>query len=724
MKSKFLYVILTVTAIICLFAFSASAGYDLSADELLELDKVTSLYHCVGAGDTNNDGMISSDDARFILRLAVNLETADTALFSKCDIDEDGSVTSDDARLALRYAVGLESLPGHTLTEIVIVPPTCGTEGITVKICTTCFKLYATITVPPTEKQHITLGWTTTQEANCVNTGKAEMICINCNQVIKSVEIPATREHSGEWNYPNGKSCLDPVEKNRTCTVCGIYEEKTENPPGGHNFKWFTEKENTCTEDGYDEYRCAHCGLVSRGIVTKAHGHLFEHDIEIKQATCTEYGIVGDVCVYCEATRNEAATAALGHNYDNKHYKVTKEPDCAETGTADVICTTCGEAAVMILPTIEHTLTDGWTEVKAAGCTEDGEMSGVCRYCGPVSKTVPATGHNLTTWVNVKPATCAEPGILQGACSICGDTSATKEIPLKNHDFDTSVLYWTSGILCQENGVGHYKCKNCPAMYQKPLLQRPCNNTNGKQTRVVSEATCTNAMVIVDVCDFCGNDISGSEISSGKALGHSFDETVWTETKPASCDKNGERICECTRCDEGVKKEIIPAYGHTPGEEIETKAPSCSEYGELSLMCETCSGVISTTLIDKTAHTHKNTIITDSEAVDEDGNLIVKVRVECSVCNELISEEEPVTRIAVDTDGLNVKFDSASRLAPDGIVSFTITNPATEMFIMITWGIDGFEELSPDSNGVYSFRIPADIDATEKVTIIAVTMVA
>ncbi len=724
MKSKFLYVILAVTALICLFAVSAFAGFDLSADELLELDKVGSLYQCVDAGDANNDGVISSDDARSILRLAVGLDEADAKTFEKCDVDGDENVTSEDARLALRLSVGLDSLPNHKLQEIVIIPATCGSQGITVKICTACVRLYATITVPAAEDQHITLGWTTTQEANCSNTGKAEMVCITCNKVLKSVEIPATREHSGEWNYPNGKNCLDPVEKNRTCTVCGLYEETTENPPGGHSFKWFTEKENTCTEDGYDEYRCAHCGLVSRGIVTDAHGHLFEHNVEIKKATCTEYGIVGEKCVYCEETRNEAATEALGHNFDNKHYKVTKEPDCAETGTADVVCTVCGEADEIILPMTEHTLTEEWTEVKAAGCTEDGEMNGVCRYCGPVTKRIPATGHTLTKWVNVKPASCAEPGILQGECSVCGDTSATKEIPLKNHDFDTSVLYWTSGVLCKENGVGHYKCKNCPAEYRIPLLQRPCNNTNGKQTRVVSEATCTSPKTIVDVCDFCNQDIPGTEVTSGKALGHSFDETVWTETKPASCDKNGERICECTRCDDGIKKEVIPAYGHTPGEEIETKAPSCSEYGELSLMCETCAGVISTTPIDKTAHTHKNTIITDTEAVDEDGNLIVKCRIECSVCNELISEEEPVTRIAVDTDGLNIEFDEASELSPDGIVSFTISNPATEMFIMITWGVDGFEELFPDSDGVYSFRIPADIDATEKVTIIAVTMVA
>lgn len=723
MKSKILYVIFTMAALLCLFSVSAFAGFDLDSDQILELDKVDNLYECVSGGDANNDGVISADDARYILRLSVNLEKIDASAFMKTDVDGDGKITAQDARLALRLAVGLDKLPKHNIEEIVIVPATCATEGLTVKVCTVCIKIYATVTVPASTDKHIPSPWKTTQTADCSHTGKAEIVCLSCGEKLKEVEIPATREHSGEWIYPDGKSCLDPVAKNRTCTVCGLYEEKIENPPGGHSFKWFVEKKNTCTEDGYEIYKCSHCGLVSRGIITEAHGHLFEQNVVIKKATCTEFGIIGEQCVYCEATRNEGATNALGHKFDNQHYKVTKEPDCAQTGTADVVCTVCGESDEIILPTTEHTLTEGWTQTAAADCTNNGEMAGVCRYCGPVTKVIPAKGHTVTKWVNVTPATCASPGLQQGECSVCGDKSATKEIPVKAHVFDTSVQYWTSGVLCKENGEGYYKCKNCDAQQKIILLQRPCNNKNGKAVREVNEATCTKAKTVVDVCDFCAQDIPGTEVTTGKPLGHDFDETTWTETKPASCTANGERTCECTRCDD-VKKEVIPAYGHTPGEWQETKTPSCSEEGENSLMCSECGGVIRTEAIEKSAHTEKKTIITDSESVNEEGHLMVKCLVECEVCHEVLSEEEPVTRVAVDAQSpLSIVFDAASDLAPGGEVRFTIDNAATEMFVMITWGVDGFEILEAQ-DGEYSFTIPETISDTETVTVVAVIISA
>lgn len=63
-------------------------------------------------GDVDNDGKITSADARLALRRSVQLEDfAETsAAYYACDADEDGSVTSADARLILRASVGLEEL--------------------------------------------------------------------------------------------------------------------------------------------------------------------------------------------------------------------------------------------------------------------------------------------------------------------------------------------------------------------------------------------------------------------------------------------------------------------------------------------------------------------------------------------------------------------------------------------------------------------------------------
>ena len=63
-------------------------------------------------GDVDGNGEITSADARFALRRAVDLETyaPGTRGFLACDVDGDGEVTSSDARRILRAAVGLEEL--------------------------------------------------------------------------------------------------------------------------------------------------------------------------------------------------------------------------------------------------------------------------------------------------------------------------------------------------------------------------------------------------------------------------------------------------------------------------------------------------------------------------------------------------------------------------------------------------------------------------------------
>ena len=61
-------------------------------------------------GDVDNDGAVTSEDAREILRAAVELTTLTGETRAASDLDEDGSLSSADARLALRAAVGLEAL--------------------------------------------------------------------------------------------------------------------------------------------------------------------------------------------------------------------------------------------------------------------------------------------------------------------------------------------------------------------------------------------------------------------------------------------------------------------------------------------------------------------------------------------------------------------------------------------------------------------------------------
>ena len=60
-----------------------------------------------GSGDADNDGQVTSADARLALRRAVELDTFTAAQTAACDMDGDGKITSADARIILRRAVGL-----------------------------------------------------------------------------------------------------------------------------------------------------------------------------------------------------------------------------------------------------------------------------------------------------------------------------------------------------------------------------------------------------------------------------------------------------------------------------------------------------------------------------------------------------------------------------------------------------------------------------------------
>ena len=65
----------------------------------------------VKPGDVDDDGTISSADARLALRRSVGLENypEGSQPYLSCDVDKDGDVTAADARLILRASVGLES---------------------------------------------------------------------------------------------------------------------------------------------------------------------------------------------------------------------------------------------------------------------------------------------------------------------------------------------------------------------------------------------------------------------------------------------------------------------------------------------------------------------------------------------------------------------------------------------------------------------------------------
>ncbi len=730
MKNKILCMFFVVTALMCCFAFSAFAGFDMNIDDILELEQVENYNECYAVGDVDGNGSIKADDARIILRVAVNLEQIDASAFIKADVDGDGKITAKDARTALRLAVGLDKIPDHDIEEIVIIPSTCATDGLTVKLCKTCLKIYAKVTVPAKENGHVTDGrWTTVKAPNCMEEGLGQLKCILCQQVVKEETLPKLTTHSGEWEYPDGKDCYNPYTAKRTCAVCGEKEAKKINPPGScglhnvlsGNYEFKVLKAATCLEDGEGVVRCKHCEKTGDTEVIKATGHLFEREVTTP-STCTTQGSVADICVKCGEKENELLLPLKEHSFDNVHYTVTKEPSCKEEGSADVFCMECSLSDTITLPMKEHALIGEWTVTTPPTCTEKGEETGLCEYCDEVTREIEPTGHTVAKWVNTKPATCSEEGIKTGYCSVCENEAAEEKIEKLPHNFDTTHVYYNPAteIPCKSVWNGYFKCTVCGG--QSDVIEQPqqkCSSNHYKATRTVTEATCTERKTVISICDYCKEDMAGTEIKTGVALGHDY-SADWTETKAASCTEDGEKTSTCTRCDD-VKAIVIPKTGHTPNTEVQVSEATCTKGEVTQILCGTCGAICKTLEGDSLPHTPVTKLVADSASVTEDGNIAVKYATSCEDCGTVL-DEITSTRIELEAeDGIEVTFSEESGVAPGEDIIFSV-NGAENVLVFILFGDEGENNrLTPD-NSEYRFTIPTDLDDSETIIIIIQTL--
>ena len=65
-------------------------------------------YISVLEGDVDHDGKVTAADARKILRISAQLDSAsDSQTADNADMNDDGRVTAEDARLALLKASGV-----------------------------------------------------------------------------------------------------------------------------------------------------------------------------------------------------------------------------------------------------------------------------------------------------------------------------------------------------------------------------------------------------------------------------------------------------------------------------------------------------------------------------------------------------------------------------------------------------------------------------------------
>ena len=216
------------------------------------------------AGDiADGDNLVTSNDARAILRAAVGLDSLTEEQKDIADIDGDGQITAADARSALRIGVALDPAIHYYQKEIV-TPATCTEKGLMKLTCTECEDVK--------EQEIEALGhdkegseWTVITPADCTTAGLREAACSRCAEKL-SEEIEALGH-----DFPAPEVLI----------------------------------EATCEEDGLEKYTCQREGCEHSE--EKAVPAL-THAPSIPAATCTE----DQICTRCSLLMAEK----LGHTTD------------------------------------------------------------------------------------------------------------------------------------------------------------------------------------------------------------------------------------------------------------------------------------------------------------------------------------------------------------------------------------------------------------------------
>lgn len=219
-------------------------------------------------GDVDNREGITVDDARQVLRFAVNLDKpANDEIKAAADLNRDGKIDVNDARGILRISVKLDPTPN----EDAVIKPQCthnwqlkpvmqNKNWSTGKHIKTCTKCGATTGV----EEACTLGakvWPN-GEPNCEGAARYYQECSVCHgkkqDTVKKLPHKFVEQTDEKGNYINVKitkeaNCTEAGTKTITCILCNKKTKDVVIPAKGHTIPDRVLKEN-------ETVKCDVCG--------------------------------------------------------------------------------------------------------------------------------------------------------------------------------------------------------------------------------------------------------------------------------------------------------------------------------------------------------------------------------------------------------------------------------------------------------------------------------
>ena len=174
--------------------------------------------------------------------------------------------------------------------------------------------------------------------------------------------------------------CTQPEIDEYRGLLTGTTDSIERSPALGHDFSVLLEDHPaTCTETGYQIYKCSRCEAVESRPVD-ALGH--DYAAAVTEPSCTEGGFTTYTCSRCGDSYEDDFTEALGHDFGE--WTVTAEPSCTEAGEEVRICARCGETETQTLDALGHQPGEPVVEnyVEPTGSAEGGYDTVVyCQRC-------------------------------------------------------------------------------------------------------------------------------------------------------------------------------------------------------------------------------------------------------------------------------------------------------------------------------------------------------
>ncbi len=385
-------------------------------------------------------------------------------------------------------------------------------------------------------------------------------------------------------------TCTEDGYQMYKCEHCTETEKRITEAKLGHQHNVAIITPPTCVDDGYTMNKCSRCEDIDQtkyDIIPATGG---THSFTILQgdevpATCTEDGYQMYKCEHCTATEKQVTEEKLGHEFNVVN--TTIPPTCGDDGYTLYECSRCkelDETHKNIVPaTGIHSYTIEQGDVVPATCTEDGYQMYKCEHCTETEKRITETklGHQHNVAI-ITPPTCVDDGYTMYKCSRCEDINPTKQdITLATgHSYVDTVVAPT----CIEKGYTLHICSVCQfEMSDNETEIDPDNHDHS--VAVITAPTCTEDGYTLYKCSRC-EDINPTKQDIIVAIGHSYVDTIVAPT----CTEKGYTLHKCSRCDnEFTDNEVeINLDNHTWNDGVVTKEPTATEKGEKEFTCSGC----------------------------------------------------------------------------------------------------------------------------------------